>query len=281
MLRRVLLVVVLLSFPSGGHASDFWDEVRTPGLRAHVMLMQQLALAIRREEGTHALELVSRAAEPFRTRADTLVMRGLALGLTGQHEQAVDVFAAALAVSAAALDEPQWGTRAAMIAARAGRFALAADVLTRVVGNMPSLPARRDLFALLGDMLLAQGPDQLERAIVAYREALRGVGNTEARAVLGLALALSRHAEADAAREVAARLNAAARHEVVIATLPLPASEKSARLAFAADILGDVETASTHWQAAAAEAGPWQAHATAELRRLQQTKPSRARGRKP
>jgi len=267
MRAHVLLIACLLWSPTSGNASDFWDEVRSPGLRDHALLMRDTALALRRGEAAHAVELTTRVTPRFANRADSLRLRGLALGATGDTEHALPVLREALAVDPTALDDPAWGHPAALLAAKAGDLMFASDILARVVGYMPALPLRRELFALLGDLLLSQGPARIDAAIVAYREALRGDGTTDARSILGLSLALSRHAERPSAVELAARLTAASRVDVAVGSLPVPATEKAARLAITAEVLNDLDAALTQWTAAGD--GPWREHATNEAARLQ------------
>lgn len=280
MLRAVALLLLLLVFPAGGRASDFWDEVRLPGLRAHAALMHEVAIALRRDQGHQALELLQRTSSAFVNRADTLLMRGLALSLVGENARAIEALHHAQQVDRRALDDSVLGTRAALVATKAGDFAFASDILTRVVGNLAALPVRRELFSLLGDVLLAQGPARVAEAIVAYREAIRGATTTDVRSVLGLALALSRNAEPAAAHEVMGRITAAARFDVVVSALPLPEVEKAARLALALEAVGDVDGASTQWSRAAAES-TWQAHALAEGARMKKLVDSGKRVRKP
>lgn len=275
---RWLVIALLLASPTSGRASDFWDEVRSPGLHAHAALLQEAAHALHSNDARRALELTAAVAPRFADRADTLRLRGLALGATGDTELALATLRRALVLDPTALDDTPSGVAAALLAAKVSDFAFASSVLTRVVGNMPALPIRRQLFALLGDTLLTQGPPQLDAAVVAYREALRAEGATDARSLLGLALALRRHAEPAAAAEVAARLTAGSRTDVVVAALPLPATEKSARLAIGAEAAGDLAAARSHWIAAAG--GPWGEHATGELARLDRlarTKPGARR----
>jgi tetratricopeptide (TPR) repeat protein len=279
MLRRALLIPLLLCSPTSGHASDFWDEVRSPGLHAHVALLREVGLSLQREQPARAVELMAQVARPFATRADTLRMRGLALAASGDAEHALPLLRQALAIDASALDNPLWGTPAALSAIKADDLAFASDILTRVIGNMPAVPTRRELFALLGDTLLTQGPSRIVDAIVAYREALRGDGSTDARSLLGLSLALSRHDEHPSSAEVAARLTAASRVEVVVGGLPVPPSEKAARLAIAAEVLGDLERALAQWTAASD--GPWREHATLQAARIQRLRSAHGRRHRP
>lgn len=254
--------------------------MRSPGLHAHVGLVREVAAALRRDEGNRALDLLRRIAPAFGLRAETLVMRALALGLVGDLDHALPTLRQALTIDPRSLDDPQWGTRAALLSAKAGDFSLAADILTRVIGNLSALPLRGELFALLGDVRLAQGPSQLDAAVVAYREALRGLVSAEARSLLGLALALRRQQERAASAEVASRITAGARVEVVVGTLPVPATEKAARLAIASEARGNVEEALAHWTEASAE-GPWKDHAAAEAAATPKLKDARKRAPKP
>ena len=143
---------------------------------------------------------------------------------------------------------------------------------------------RGALYVLLGDMLLAAGPDAqdsaaaagarpLRDAVLAYREGLEQAGELRVRARLGLALALRRAGELDQARNVAR--DVLVQGGLVESALGadralLPLTEVSARAAIALEALGDLEGAREKW-ARAAEGGPWVEQARAELARLAAT----------
>ena len=208
----------------------------------------------------------------------------------GEHERAgagdprgVESVRAALAADPAALDEPTDAEAAARIAALAGDHRLASRVLSRAVSRMEAgQRTRGSLYVLLGDMLLAAGPDARESAagarplrdaVLAYREGLEQAGELRVRARLGLALALRRAGELDEARNVArdVLVQGGLVEGVLGADRPLlPLTEVSARAAIALEALGDLEGARAKWTRAA-EGGPWAEQARAEVARLSAT----------
>lgn len=257
-----LLAIALCLVGSRARASDFWDEVKDPGLgpyRTRVAAGWRSFAERHFEAAVQAAEAAI-AAEP--RRCEAYLLRGRALGELGRAGDAADAFERALARDPTCADDPEQGGAAARTAAAAGRLDLAATLLERAVARMRDGPARRLLYALYGDVRMALGPEHLHDAILAYREVLRH--QVDVRASLGLALALRRAGRIEEARVVAANAVAHGRVDALVARLPLPAAEKAARLAVALEAAGDAEGARRAWREAS-EGEIWRGHAEREL----------------
>jgi len=271
----LLIVVALASVPMLGaptfvdvaHASDFWDEVKNPGLRRyrrHVAEGRAAAASGRFEE---ALSEAEAAIERIGDRPEAFILKGRALGELGRLEGATAAFEHALTLDPDSLSAPEDGRHAAQLLAGGGRHDLAALVLPRILGRMPASSARVELYALYGDVLSALGPERLRDAIGAYREAVRQGGRHDPRAALGLALSLRRAGEEDEARELARGAATRGRIDGVLSALPIPDSERAARRAVALMAVGDREGARRAWREASS-GEHFGDHARAELARM-------------
>jgi tetratricopeptide (TPR) repeat protein len=258
-----------------GHAAanDFWDEVRTPHVRAYRVRLEHGREALREGRADTALADADAtiALAPERAPGHVLRVRALVLAGGAGDLRAVESVRAALAADPAALDDPVDAEPGARAAALAGDHALASRVLARAVSRMDaSQRSRGRLYVLLGDMLLAAGPDRLREAVLAFREGVAQAGDERVRARLGLALALRRAGELEEARSVAREVlvhGGLVESALGADRALLPLTEVSARAAIALEALGDLEGAREKWTRAA-EGGPWRAHAAEELARL-------------
>jgi tetratricopeptide (TPR) repeat protein len=272
--------MLVLAMPGLAGASDFWDEVRTPGLRAFRHQVEDARTALRARRFDAALAAAEQAVGLLPDRPDGHVLRGRALGELGQPQEAIAAFERGLSLADTALDDGEDGAHAAGIAAAAGAWELAARVLSRVLGRMSMTGIRRELYVLYGDVLLTLGPDRVRDAVLAYREALRA-GPQDVRASLGLALALRRAGEPVEAQELARAATGHGRVDSLVAALPVPDSERAARRAVALDAIGDAAGARAAW-IEARSGDLWRAHAESELARgTGDRPPARRRGARP
>lgn len=271
----LLLLALSLAAPLVGaprvRASDFWDEVRTPGLGAWREDVARARAALRARRLDQARAAADDAARRLPQRAEAYVVRALAAGEQGDLPTAMRDLERALSLDAASLDDVDDAQRAGEIAARSGAYALAARVLERTLARMRAGTARQGLYRLYGDVLLCLGPERLDDAIRAYREAMRSTGS-QPLAALGLALALHRSGEAVEWRDHAHRVAARGRLDNILSSLFVTESERWARRAVVLEAIED---------AAAREAwshveGPWAEHAATAQERLT---PARRRGR--
>lgn len=276
-LIAALLAARPVAAPSPAHASDFWDEVKNPGLRRYHRHLSdgRAAAADGRFEG--ALFEADAAVARLPNGAEGYVLRGRALGELGRLGEAAAAYEHAIGLDLMALSSATEGRKAAEFLAQAGRYELAARVLPNVLGRMRPSSARVELYALYGDVLMSRGPDQVREAISAYREALRRGGAHDPRSALGLALALRRIGEDEEARVVARGVAARGRLGTTLAALPVPEAERAARRAIALMAAGDREGAHRAWEEAA-EGEFFREHALRELARLDAAPRDRRRG---
>ncbi|MEM1417722.1 MAG: tetratricopeptide repeat protein [Myxococcota bacterium] len=271
-MRRLAVALALAATlvparPAG--AGDFWDEVRTPGLKLWRATMREARTALRNRRFGVARNRANDAIELLPERAEAYVVRGLAAGAEGQLDAARDDLRTALARDPAVLDDPLdgYGARAAEVLARAGATDDAVAVLARVLGSMRAGGGRRVLFGLYGDLLQMLGPERLDDALRAYREALRG-GVGDPGVQLGLALAEHRQGLLDASAATARRAVARGNVLLIASARRVPGHEQAARRAVGLMAMGDLRGARTAWRDVAAVEGPWQAHAEGALRAL-------------
>jgi tetratricopeptide (TPR) repeat protein len=243
---------------SNARASDFWDELRTPGLaaqRAHLRRGRQELNDNRPESAlTEADAAIGRCA----SCADGIVLRARAFAALARFADAADSFEQALAVEASALDaDVRDALSAAISAGQAGRPALVVRVLERALTRSLDRTSRTRATVMLADALQAQGPSELRRAIVTYREAM--LEDDGKLGLLGLALALDRGGDHDEALALARRIPNEAGPNASASWLS--ASEQAARLGLWLASIGDAAAAEQAWRHAAEGTGAWQAHA--------------------
>ncbi len=265
-------VVVALGLSLPARASDFWDEVRTPGLRHYRVLVEQSQSALRTGRHQEALQKADRAVARMSGRAPAHVLRALALGAMKRYGDALEPLERALELDDRALDDVEQGEAAVRIAMRTAAYELAERILSRLTGTMASGGRRGSLYALQGDLLQLLGPERLSAAILAYRLALREGDRPERPALLlGLALALHREGKPEQAMELGPQAGDRAAAERALRSLPLPPGERAARLAVMLESLGDRDGARQRWSIAA-QAGTWREHARRSLASLQEAK---------
>ncbi len=255
------VVTSATTFLAPAAASDFWDEVRHPGLRAWRQDIAQARLALRAHRFREAMAAANAAVARLPEQAEGYVVRALAAAQLGAPEDACRDLRRALELDPASLDDPLDAGRAAQILAGRGDFEAAARVLRRALARMREGHSRRALYTLYGDVLSALGPAHNADAIRAYREALR-TAQRDPRASLGLALALYREdAQGTEWRALARSVAARGRLEILLGGLALSEADRQARRAVLAEAIGDEAAARAAW--GAAQSGPWAAHAAA------------------
>jgi tetratricopeptide (TPR) repeat protein len=267
MARLVALSLAFLAaIAAPAHGSDFWDEVKTPGLRAWRQDVARARTALRARRLAQAREAASAAIARLPERAEAWLVRGLAAGEAGEVEAAQADLLHARELDPSVLDEASDGARAGELLARAGRHAEAADVLGRVLARMRSSQGRHGLYGLYGDALSVLGPERRLDAERAYREALRDSPH-DPRATLGLALALFRGGgDASEWRELARRVAAVGRLDALLLGLDVPDVERAARRAVVLEAIGDTNGARAAWVGASRD-GAWAEHARRVLER--------------
>ncbi len=257
-LAAVWMASLALVRPESANASEFWDEVRSPGLRVFRTHIRQARRSIRTRAFDEALRATDRAIAALPRRAEAHLLRALALGGLGRRAEAPAVLSHAYSLSAKVFEHPVLGTSSAELAASAGAYDLTARILVQVLGRMQDSKGRQALYVLLGDVQLSLGPDRLSDAVRAYRDALRR-STPNPRALLGLALALSRAGDHEEALEIARRVAAGGDFDHILNQLPVPPTEQAARRAIALEAIRDRSAAERAWMDADKD-GPWGAH---------------------
>jgi tetratricopeptide (TPR) repeat protein len=273
-----LALVALASLDGRARASDFWDEVKTPGLRLYRQRLVETREALAARRWTDAVAAADAAIARLPDRGEARALRGRALTELGRLDEAIGEFEAAIERDPAALDDPETGGGAAILAASVARSDLALRILSRVLGRAASgtsamqAARRADLYALQADLLLTSGPDRVRDAILSYREALRQ--SDDPRVSIGLALALARVGDDLEASDLARGVAAAGRLDGLLAGLHVPAPERAARRAFVLEASGDRAGARAAWAEAQAHE-PWREFAITRERAL--SEPPRSR----
>lgn len=278
-LRLLLSVVALWAVGASApaSASDFWDEVRSPGLRAYRTSVELAGTALRGGDAARALTAADAAVARIEDRAEGHVLRAQALAELGRRDDALVSLRRGLELDPTAADSPEAGGALARAAASAGEPELGARLLRRVLSAMPRTVRRRHLYLLYGDVSSLLGPAGLREAILAYREAFQASREMDQRAGLGLALSLLRTGEhAGEARDVAHKAARRGRMDDLFSSSVLPEAERAARLAVGLEALGDVPAARAAWTRARAP-GPFPEFARAQLERLSPVPTARRR----
>lgn len=264
-----LMVLVLspLGPPTAASASDFWEEVKTPGLRIHRREIERAELALRARRYEDALSAADAAIALVEGAPRAHVLRALSLGELRRMDEAMAELRVALEIDARCLDEIATGRRAAELATVAGDYEMAAHVLERVLGHMSRGRMRRTLYALYGDVLSSIGPTRLRDSVAAYREALRGRSGSHERAALGLALALARSGEEVESTSLLREIADSSNLESLIRAMAVPEGERDARRALIAEHRQRRDDAIAGWERALASE-PWREATEAHLRAL-------------
>ncbi|MDH5671571.1 MAG: hypothetical protein OEZ06_05435 [Myxococcales bacterium] len=260
--------------PVTASASDFWDEVRNPGLAAYRRDLAAGAVALADNRAAEALQQADAAIARFAGRAGGHVLRGRSLATLGRHQEASDAFAAALARDPQVL-AGELALLAAASAAHAGRLEQACAVLEQAIGRSHEKPLQAQALLLHAQLMLARGPAFLEPALRGYRQARqRGAEGPEL--LLGLALATLR----DGKRERALQL--LSHDAALLPDLHTPqytpqqptevevqsAAERAARMALQMQARGQLERAIELWASVARAGGPWAEHAQQQVETL-------------
>jgi tetratricopeptide (TPR) repeat protein len=253
-------LLLLLGWTPRASASDFWDEVRNPGLAAQKTHLRRAEQALQQNQADRALAEAEGAAADCFACAPAFVVQGRALAALGRLGEAVVAFEHALQLTGDALDVESVALGAAAVAIHVGRPDLGVVVLIRTLARTQEPATRSRGLLMLADALLALGPADLRRAIAAYGPAMADDGARK-HALLGLALALHRKGEEAQGLALARRAEQEGDPNAASAWLPEP--ERAARVALWLAAIGDRTAAEQAWLRAAEGDGPWAAHARA------------------
>jgi tetratricopeptide (TPR) repeat protein len=270
------------SAEGGATTANVWERAKSPELRRYCDLVASAASKLAGTAGMAqaALEAAREAEGVSPGHAAPKVLEGRALAALGKVDEAVAALREGRARDRAGLDDPlallAWGRVLARTGDTEGAVEAYRALLPRTAGLSS---AERAAAAVEGGLVgMAAGPDALDDAVAALREALREAQDDAlAVAVLALALALDRRGDVGAARTLLAErahgdpraaLDASRAKEVlVVAPGEIPA------LAALALESGDPAGARGAWERYLAGLPanvlhPWEAHARAHLASL-------------
>ena len=206
--------------------------------------------------------------------AAPLVLEGRALMALGKFDDALRALELGRSREPTALDDPMALLAWCRALARTGRTGEAADAYRALLPRASALSSTERAAAEVeaGLVAMSRGPAGLDESAAALREALREAQDeTQAVAVLALALALDRRGDVDEARAILSgrprdprTVVTSARAREILAVAPL-----EGRVLVALALEGkDVASARDAWEHYAEAGGPWAGHARAHLAAL-------------
>jgi tetratricopeptide (TPR) repeat protein len=264
---------------TAGRAINVWERAKSPELRRYCDLVASSAskLAGITAMAQAALDAAREAEGVAPGHAAPRVLEGRALVVLGKHREAFAALSEGRARDPRALDDPPALLAWARALARTGRKDEAAEAYRGLLPRSSALSAGERVSAEVeaAFVAMARGPTGLDEAVAALREAVREARDeAHAVAVLALALALDRRADAEEAHAlVVGRTRGDPRDTVgstrakeLIAVVPEEAHPLAALALEPTDSAG----ARDEWQHAidAAPSGVWAAHARAHLSAL-------------
>jgi tetratricopeptide (TPR) repeat protein len=275
--------------PEGGSAANVWERAKSPDLRKYCDL---IASAASKLAGTAAMAqaalVAAREADGVLTgRAAPRVLEGRALAALGKVDDALAAMQSGRALEPSALDDPLALHAWARLLARTGHSSEALAAYRSLLPRTTALSSTERAACAVesGLVAMAVGPDAIDDAVAALREALHEAQDDAASvAVYALTLALDRRGDASEARALLSdRLRGdprvafeSARGKELLAVAP---NEAPAIVAFALEAT-DAAGARDAWTqyltgARVAEPGrsdagtsPWEIHARAHLAAL-------------
>jgi tetratricopeptide (TPR) repeat protein len=264
---------------ASGHAANVWERAKSPELRRYCDLVASASskLAGTAVMARAALEVARQADRVLPGHAAPRVLEGRALASLGKLDEALVALRDGKARDAKALDDPVGLLAWARVLARTGHAGEAAEAYRALLPRASALSSAERASAAVeaGLVAMARGPSGLDDAAAALREAVReGQDDTQAIAVLGLALALDRGGGADEGRALlSARVHgdprsdlATARAKELLAVTPTEAPALAALALEATDAKGAREAWEKYLEVSSA--GPWATQARAHLAAL-------------
>jgi tetratricopeptide (TPR) repeat protein len=260
-------------------AENVWERAKAPVLRRYCDLLASAAskLAGTATMAQAALESAERAEEILPGHAAPQALKGRALASLGRLDDALIAMRSAIQRDARAVDDPPALLTWARLLARTGHPEEARTAYRSLLPRATVLSGtdRASAAAEAGLVAMKCGAQGLDDAVASLRDATREAQDeTQAVAVLALALALNRRGEGDQAfallsdhlRGDPRSVLSTARAEEL---LSVATEEKSAMAALALEN-SDPGGARDAWQeyVEKAPSGPWLAHARARLAAL-------------
>jgi tetratricopeptide (TPR) repeat protein len=264
----------------GGHTANVWERAKSPELRRYCDLVASASskLAGTTAMAEAALSSAREADGVLPGHAAPLVLEGRALASLGKLDEALKALTDAKARDPAAFDDPLALLAWARVLARTAHADGAAEAYRALLPRASAIAASERASASVeaGLVAMARGLPALDEAVAALREGLHEAQDeTQAVAVLALALALDRRGDTDeshalllerALRGDPRQVLASARARELLAIAPV---EGNALVAIGLEA-SDASGARDAWDRylAAAANGPWVAHARAHLAAL-------------
>ena len=226
--------------------------------------MVQADAALRARRLAEVVSLADEAITLVEDGARAHALRGIAAAERGALEDGTTSLLRALSLDAQAVPVAlaERGTRLLL---KTNHAAEARQLVEPVVRSASPGAQRDQLFTLYGDTLMSLGPDHIDAAVGAYREALRATGLLP-HARLGLALALRRQGRPETEWKPAVEAAANQAAQSVLLNTSLPATETESRAALLMEHSGDSLGAQSAWDRA--RSGPWSDFAQAASRAL-------------
>ncbi|MGD8862249.1 MAG: tetratricopeptide repeat protein [Myxococcales bacterium] len=253
-----LWILVLLGTADRSRASDFWDEVRTPGLQEYRGLVRRGTRALEENRPLATLELAARAIARLPDRRAAHLLQARAFFALARYGDALRAFERAIELGAGQPLEPHDGVALAVSAIHTARLGIAREALGRALSASGDPDTRRDLLVMTAHVTLASGPAHLQRALQLFREALRTAG-PDRDTLLGLALATHRDGRAQEALALARRALALDARPRPVGPAWLPGAERAGREAMLHLARGEQEAARRSLRESR-RAGPWCRH---------------------
>jgi tetratricopeptide (TPR) repeat protein len=248
----------------GGRAENVWERAKSPELRRYCDLLASASskLAGTTSMAEAALASAREADQVLPGHAGPHVLEGRALAALGKLDEASKALSEAKAREPTALDDPLALLAWARVLARTGHPDGAAEAYRMLLPRASAMSATERASASVeaGLVAIAQGVSTLDEAVAALREGLRDAQDeTQAVAVLALAVALDRRGDTEESRALLAERGhgdprtvlATARAKDLLAVAP---GEASALAALALEP-SDVADARDEWSKYIAAAG--------------------------
>ncbi|HEY8040107.1 MAG TPA: hypothetical protein VIF15_09955 [Polyangiaceae bacterium] len=274
----------------GGRTGNVWERAKSPELRRYCDLVASASskLAGTTAMASAALGSARQAEQVLPGHAAPRVLEGRALAALGKLDEALAALNEGKARDPGALDDPLALLAWARVLARTGHVDQSAEAYRALLPRASALSAAERAAASVeaGLVAMARGPSGLDEAAAALREGLREAQDeTQAVAVLALALALDRRGEGDESRALLSeRIHGDPRSQLASPRakdlLEVAPGETSALAAVALEPI-DATGAREAWQRfiEASASGPWAASARAHLAALGGKRPAPRRGR--
>ncbi|MBI2894456.1 MAG: tetratricopeptide repeat protein [Deltaproteobacteria bacterium] len=207
-MARTCLALLLMMVPRTAPAeSDFWAEVRRPGIGAYRQSIAEGRVLFEQRRLRESLDAFDRAARALADDPEGHLWRGNVLNELGRWREAIDAWERARELEPSLLDDRDHTFQMAITFSRVLDFPRAVAEYERLIPRLEAADGdelRAVVFANCAESLMAQGPDHLGAAVRYYRRSLEHTPDYKL-AHWGLAVALDRQGSDVEARAEARR----------------------------------------------------------------------------